>query len=113
MLTHHMLTSPSSTVLGTASAQGIDNKAHWNQADEVTLINYEHKSEAGGGASFKQEQFQAVSRILMECTKCGGPKTPTACRSKWTQVSSDPLSRTGFLIQLKSKWVKISQGKTL
>ena len=59
MLTRHMLTSPSSTVLGT----GIDNKAHWNQADKVALINYliEHKSEAGGGASFKQEQFQAVS----------------------------------------------------
>ena len=59
MLTHHTSTSPSSTVLGTASAQGIDNKAHWNQADEVTLINYliEHKSEAVGRASFKQEQF--------------------------------------------------------
>ena len=66
MLTHHMLTSPCSTVLGT----GIDNKAHWNQADEVTLINYliEHKSEAGSGASFKQEHFQVVSQILRECT---------------------------------------------
>jgi len=64
MLTHHTLTSPSSTVLGTTSAQGINNKAHWNQADKVTLINYliEHKSEAGSRASFKQEQFQVVSQ---------------------------------------------------
>ena len=88
MLTCHMSTSPCSTVLGT----GINNKANWNQADEVALINYliKHKSEAGSRASFNQEQFQVVSRILREHTIHGGPKTPTTCRSKWTQVSLDP-----------------------
>src|SRR5882724_10479271 len=97
MLTHCTLTGPTSTVLGTASAQGIDNKAHWNQADEVTLINYliEHKSEAGHRESFKKEQFQAVSRILMECTIHGGPKTLTTFRNKWTQLSSDHCHISG------------------
>jgi len=89
-----MSTSPSSTVLGAASMASTlcDNKAYWTQEDEAALIHFltNHKSQAGNRVNFKMNTFVAASQDLMKKITLGGLKTPSACRSKWARVSTDP-----------------------
>jgi hypothetical protein len=68
-------------------------KAIWNNTEITAFMDYlvAHKSEAGGGASFKLSTFIGALPVLAPLWTAGPVKTVKMCKGKWQMVSSNVI----------------------
>jgi hypothetical protein len=74
------------------------NNTVWTEADEIALLDFMYKCKTDGthqfvpqGLTFKRPFWTAAVALLEPLTTHGGPKTLTACQSKWDRVWIDLL----------------------
>ena len=85
----HTRSSPPQSVSGATPVVSTSKpRADWSENDEKELVSFllEHKAEAGDSATFKPTVWRAASQHLEQFRVKGGPKTASACSSKWSRV---------------------------